>query len=193
MKQLKAELKNCQELLAESCKQISSQTAEILTQKSIAELVVSGSQDDDRNEQIKCISCDFNARNKHLLNQHMNIQHKSETKSVCNACSKDFVSNEELELHMVADHSGDIDCSKCNKMFRTEQDVYDHSNSSCSEIIGLNKCHKCKRDVISKSALKKHVQSCQGKKDLKLCKNGDQCRYYRASRCSFLHPQKEQR
>ena len=139
---LKAELKNCQEQLAESCKKVSSQTAEIITQKSSAQLIVNGSQDDDRDEQIKCISCDFNARNKHLLNQHMNIQHKSETKSVCNACSKDYVSNEELELHMVADHSGDIDCSKCNKMFRTEQDVYDHSNSSCSEIIGPNTCHK---------------------------------------------------
>ena len=44
---------------------------------------------------------------------------------------------------------------------------------------------------MSRSVLKKHMQTCQGKKEKhkELCKNGATCRFLRNNRCSFSHPQ----
>ena len=90
---------------------------------------------------------------------------------------------------MVNEHSEEADCSICNAFFKKEEDVLRHSNI-CSGVIPPNTCDKCKRDVISRAALKKHMPGCQGKKQREDCKNGELCRYHKANRCLFFHPSK---
>ena len=89
---------------------------------------------------------------------------------------------------MVENHSGDVDCNKCKAVFKKEQDVFDHAND-CTEILQLNSCDHCKREAISKLALKKHMKVCKQKKLNILCRNGQSCPYFKANRCSFSHPE----
>ena len=58
-KQLRTELKKCQDLLEQSQKKVSTLNLELATKISLAEF----DETNDANQKIKCISCDFNARN----------------------------------------------------------------------------------------------------------------------------------
>ena len=109
----------------------------------------------------------------------------------CNACNKVFNDNDELEIHMAEQHTDQADCARCNAFFKSEEDVMRHANK-CSEVLSLNICNKCDREVISKAAHKKHMQTCKGKKQPALCRNGEACRYHKANKCDFLHPVKNQ-
>ena len=90
---------------------------------------------------------------------------------------------------MVDEHAEEADCSICNAFFKKEDDVLTHSNI-CNDVIPPNTCDKCKRDVISRAALKKHMPGCQGEKKREDCKNGESCRYHKANRCLFFNPSK---
>ena len=179
----KTELKKCQEMLAESCKKVSAQTATIDTLESSAEVT-----DDDGNQKIKCYSCDFNARNAGMLEVHKKAEHSSASEFKCNVCNQEYPNQDNLEVHMAVNHTGDVDCAKCKAVFRKEQDVFDHAND-CTEVLQVNKCNICDREVISKAALKKHSKSCHPKKLNVLCRNGSSCSYLKANRCSFSHPE----
>ena len=144
---------------------------ELATKVSLEEQV----EVNDSNQNIKCISCDFNARNTHLLEKHMENEHQAISDNVCNPCNQIFKTNEELEIHLASEHTGEIDCSTCKAVFKTEADVLDHSNN-CSEVISPNICTKCERELVSKAFLKKHMKGCkEKKKQLELCRNGEQC------------------
>ena len=148
---LQADLKKCQEMLANSSKKVAAQTAVIDTQKSSDELT-----NNDGNQKIKCGSCDFNARHPEMLEVHMKAEHLNVSQVNCKVCSKGYPNQDNLEVHMAETHTGDIDCGKCKAVFRKEQDVFDHAND-CTEILPINTCDYCKREVISKSALTKHM------------------------------------
>ena len=187
-KHLKSELKKCQEMLAQSRKKVSTLTAQLNTSASISE-VVETLNSDDEDLKIKCDTCGWEARNSAIMEAHMNIKHNKEAASVehiCNACNKKFTGNDELEVHMTVEHEDEADCSKCNAFFKKEADVYKHAGE-CDEIIPLNTCDKCEREVISKAALKKHMLTCKGKKQVPNCKNGSSCRWHKANRCLFVH------
>ena len=185
---LKKELKICQGLLAECQKRVTTMTAETATRADMDAVTDEG----DKNHKIKCNHCNFIARNKHILEEHVRIKHGRSADSIrCTACDKVFSSNDDLEVHLVQVHTEEVDCSRCNAIFMNESDVYKHSNE-CSEVIGPNTCNKCERDVISRAALKKHERSCRVEKQIALCRNGESCRYYKANRCSFFHPEKRQ-
>ena len=180
--ELKKELKKCQDLLAIAQRKVTTLAVERTTEESLS----AAAEDGGGNEQVKCTTCDFSSRNKVLFDSHMQIQHGPKTRHVCNACNKKCSTNDELELHLVEKHQDEIDCLKCNAVFKTEDDVYQHT-ADCNELIPYNTCDKCKKNVISKSALKKHNKSCKGIVPSDICRNGDQCRWFRNNRCSFVH------
>ena len=179
----KKEIKHCLDMLEESNSKVATLTAELATKSSMEEV----SNDEDRHEQRKCDHCDFNSRNEALFEAHMKFRHRPTTQNVCNACDMICSTNDELELHLVEEHEDEIDCVKCNAVFKKEADVYNRSNSACSEIIPLNTCNKCERDIVSKAALNRHVKSCKGKKQTDMCRNGDNCSWYRYNKCKFVH------
>ena len=186
-KHLKSELKKSQEMLAESRKKVSTLAAQLNTTASMEE--VGATLSDDEDHKIKCTNCGWEARNSAIMEAHVNVKHNKEAvfvEQTCNACNKTFTSNDELEVHMTAEHEDEADCSKCNAFFKKEADVYKHAGE-CDEILPLNKCDKCEREVISKAALKKHIPTCKGKKQMPNCKNGSSCRWYKANRCLFVH------
>ena len=80
---------------------------------------------------------------------------------------------------------------KCNAFFKKESDYYEHA-SNCSGMVQINICDKCEREVVSKAALKKHRKGCHGNNRKEACRNGEQCRFYKAKRCSFFHPPQHQ-
>ena len=178
---LKKELKECQEIMAECQKKVSSLTVELATKNS--------NEDDDSNQNIKCPCCDMRARNMGTLEAHVKIMH-AKVQIKCKICNNLFDKEDNLKLHLVQEHKDEIDCIKCMSVFRKEAEVYSHSNN-CSSIISLNICHKCEKNVVSRSALKKHKESCQGKKKKSQvpCRNGISCRFLRSNKCSFAHPQ----
>ena len=173
--ELKKELKKCQDLLAECQKKVTTMTFETATRADMNAVADEG----DKNHKVKCNQCNFIARNKHILEEHVKIKHGDGQR--CNACNKNFSSNDDLEGHLVEVHTEEVDCSKCNAIFMKESDVYMHSNN-CSEVIDLNMCNKCGKEVISRAALKKHQSSCKGEEQTVLCRNGKSCRYYKANR-----------
>ena len=185
--EIKKELKKCQDMLAESQRKVTTLTVEKTTRVSMAESAEEG----DINHHIKCNHCELVFRNQAVLEEHIKINHLTTVSQRCNACNKVFNDNNDLEIHMVDQHSEEADCSLCNAFFKKEEDVMMHSNN-CSEVIGLNTCNKCEKNVISKAALKKHMPGCQGKKQREACRNGEFCRYHKANRCLFFHPIKRQ-
>ena len=184
----KKEMKECIDLLEKSNRKVTTLTEELATKNNMAEVT----EDEDRNEHLKCDKCDFNSRNKVLFDAHITFKHGPTSINVCNACNLICSTNDELELHFVEEHQDEVNCLKCNAVFKMEQDVYDHSNSSCSEIIPLNTCDKCERDIVSKAFLKKHVKTCKGKKQTEKCRNGNTCSWLRNGRCKFFHPNQKQ-
>ena len=185
--EIKKELKKCQDMLAESQRKVTTLTVEKTTRVSMAESAEEG----DRNHHIKCNHCELVFRNQAVIKEHIKINHLTTVSQRCNACNKVFNDNNDLEIHMVDQHSEEADCSLCNAFFKKEEDVMMHSNN-CSEVIGLNTCNKCEKNVISKAALKNHMPGCQGKKQREACRNGEFCRYHKANRCLFFHPIKRQ-
>ena len=171
----KKEMKKCIDMLAESNEKIVTLTTELATKNSMERI----NEDDDGDQQIKCDKCDFNSRNSALFDAHLKFKHGPTNRHVCTACDMICKNNDDLELHLVKEHQDEVDCLKCNAVFRKEADVYAHSNTSCGEIIPLNTCNKCNKDIVSKVALKKHTQSCKGKKKIPVCDNGDHCRWYK--------------
>ena len=75
----------------------------------------------------------------------------------CNACSTNFSSNKDLEMHMEREH--EVDCSSCQATFKPQDDVYKHANE-CHVIIGPHMCHKCNMELVSKAGLNKHIERC---------------------------------
>lgn len=171
-------------MLADKSKTVEVQSAVMNTQKSSVELT-----DDDGDQKIKCTSCSFNARNPGMLEVHMEAEHATDSELKCNVCDQIFPNQDNLKTHMDENHSSEVDCEKCKAVFRKEQDVFDHANV-CNEILQVNFCDICKREVISKAALRKHVKTCKQKKVNQnvLCRNGESCSYLKANRCSFSHP-----
>ena len=109
---LKTELRKSNNMLAEQLKKVSALKVELETREGIAEIY-------DSNQEIKCGSCSFNARNPGLLKDHMEIEHTFivRTDHICQACSKKFKNNDDLELPVVEEHEDEADCSKCNAFF----------------------------------------------------------------------------
>ena len=179
----KKEKKKCLDMLTESNAKIATLSTELATKNSIEEI----SEDNVGTQQFKYDNCDFNSSNSILIDAYLKFKHGSTNCHVCTACDMICSTNVELELHLVKEHEEEIDCFKCNAVFRKEADVYTHSNTSCGEIIPLNTCNKCDKDVVSKAALKKHMKSCKGKKQIPECENGVHCRWYKNNRCKFIH------
>ena len=169
-------------MLADASKKVLAQASVINTQTSIGEVI-----DNDGDMQIKCATCDFNARSRGMLEVHMKAEHSTVIEFKCKVCSKICPNQDNLEVHMAEKHTGEIDCKKCMAVFRKEQDVYDHSNV-CNEILQINQCTFCNKEVISKTALRKHLKSCQQKKVDVLCRNGELGSFFKANRCNFFHP-----
>ena len=176
-------MKKCLDMLAESNAKIVTLSTELATKNSIDEI----NEDNVRTQPFKCDKCDFDSMNSVMIDAHLKFKHGPSNRHVCTACDMICSTNDELELHLVEEHEDDIDCLKCNAVFRKEADVYAHSNTSCGEIIPLNICNKCEKDVVSKAALKKHMKSCKGKKQIPECENGVHCRWYKNNRCKFIH------
>ena len=185
--EIKKDLKKCQDMLSESQRKVATLTVEKNTRVSMAEAAEEG----DINHRIKCNHCELFFRNQAVLEEHIKINHLTTVSQRCNACSKVFKNNNELEIHLVDQHSEEADCSLCNSFFKKEEDVMMHANN-CSAVLEPNTCNKCERVVISKAALKKHMPGCQGVKQREACRNGESCRYHKANRCLFFHPNKRQ-
>ena len=169
-------------MLAKQLKKVSALRSEQDTQESLAEV-------NDSNHKIKCNDCNLTFRNSELLRVHVEMEHNTKTTTseyIRQACSQKFKNKEDLELHLVEEHEDEADCGKCNAFFRKESEVFEHSN----KFSGIIQINVCEREIRSKAALKKHIKSCQGKKKMALCRNGDQCRYHKANRCMFDHSSK---
>ena len=182
--QLKQDLKQSNDMLADQLKKVSALTRELNTQKNLEEV-------NDSNQNIKCNHCERTFRNSEIVEKHVEMEHISEAKHKCQACNQKFKSNDELELHMVEEHEEEADCMKCNAFFKTQNDYYKHA-SSCSGVIQINLCDKCEKEIIRKAALKKHRKGCHGKTGVEACRNGEQCHYHKENRCNFPHPQLSQ-
>ena len=186
--QLKKELKENQDALAESQKKVSTLEIKLSSQASVEKI----NDQEDLNQNIVCQSCDYVARNQGDLESHVKIVHKK-TQNRCTACNKVFRNSNDLEKHIQNEHNDDVDCVKCKAVFRTEADALSHANN-CNEVIPLNFCQHCKKDIVRRAALKKHTKSCHAKQNNKaLCRNGDSCHYLRNKRCSYDHPQQQDR
>ena len=60
--------------------------------------------------------------------QYLNHSKEAETvEQIYNACNKKFTSNDQLEVHMTAEHEDEADCSKCKASFKKEANVYKHA------------------------------------------------------------------
>ena len=118
-------------------------TAETATRLALDEVTGRG----DETHKINCNHCKFNARNEHILEEHIIIKHgRADDGPRCNACNHVFNNNDDLEVHLVEQHTEEVDCLRCNAIFVKESDVYMHSNN-CSGVIGPNTCNKCERNV----------------------------------------------
>ena len=105
----------------------------------------------------------------------------------------------------------ELDCEVCQTIFNTPNDVYSHANR-CNNSVGPKICKKCKRELVSKSALNKHEKVCHGPEGQSIatvvssgsggqapststwqnvtipkCTNGDNCPFQRQGRCKFQH------
>ena len=145
--QLKLELRQSNDMLAEQLKKVSALTIELETEKNMEEV-------NDSNQKIKCNHCELTFRNSDIVDKHIEIEHNRTVKHTCQACNQKFKSNDDLELHMVEEHEEEADCMKCNAFFKTQSDYYKHSNK-CGAVIQINTCEKCEREILSKAALKK--------------------------------------
>ena len=174
--------------MSECQKKVTTCTAETATRLTRDELTGRG----DENHKIKCNHYEFNARNKHIFEEHIKIKHgRAEDGPRCNACKQVFNNNDNLKVNLVEQHTEEVDCSRCNAIFVKESDVYMHSNN-CSGIISPNTCNKCEMNVVSRAALNKHESTCKGKEQLALYRNGDSCCFYKANKCNFFHPERRQ-
>ena len=79
-KQLKGELKNCQEMLAESRKKVSTLTAQLNTTASMSEIGETINSDDE-DHKIKCNTCGWEARNSAIMEAHENFNHSKGSSS----------------------------------------------------------------------------------------------------------------
>ena len=124
----------------------------------------------------------------------INDTEESNDTNRCNACSINFSSNQNLEMHMEKEHHHD--CSSCQKTFKTQDDVYKHANK-CHVINGPYMCNKCNRELVSKAGLAKHIERCKGEENLEeeyneACTNGPDCKFKRQNRCLYRHDESDE-
>ena len=185
LSQLRKELKDYQNALAESQEKVSTLEIKLSSQASVEQI----SNQEDPNPETTCQKCDYAARNQDDLKSHMNIVHKK-AEHCCTACNKAFRNGMNVEKHIESEHNNNVDCVKCKAVFKSEADVTSHANN-CDEIIPLNICKHCQGDIVTRAALKKHENSCHGKKKYVPCRNGDSCSWFKNNKCYYSHSQQK--
>ena len=142
----------------------------------------------------KCDQCNYENKNRVLMQAHKLKRHKEEDHFKCRMCAVIYPTKVSFEKHM-KQHKAELDvgrtsqcplnvysfiCKPCDLSFKTHDDLMDH--------MCLVHLPKRNEKVQHASTQEKPAQTSRPP----LCKNGPQCRFHREFRCSFFHPQPPQ-
>ena len=137
-------------------------------------------------EDSKCDKCNFKSKNRVLLDEHKEKNHKEIKCSNCDVISPNMESYRKhgQQQHNYPGFALNFKCTPCKEAFTTNDDLMDH----------LSKVHltKSQREGHGLSKYGGDQNSSQNDWRQPLCRNGNRCFYHRQNRCNFFHHQAPQ-
>ena len=134
-------------------------------------------------EESKCEKCSFVSKNRVLLEEHREKQHKGIN---CTRCGEVLPDMESLKKHGEQKHSYpgyalNFKCTPCKENFMSDDDLMEHMHQ-----VHLTKAQREGQGLYKYPGYKS--RSSQESRP-PLCRNGPQCYYHRHNRCNFFHHQ----
>ena len=137
-------------------------------------------------EDRKCDKCNFSTKNRVLLQEHKDKNHKGYKCTRCEVVSPDL---ESLKSHGEKQHNYpgyglNFQCTPCKVNFSTDDDLMEH----------MHQVHltKAQREGHGLSKYMGNQNKSQNEWRPAPCRNGPQCFYHRQGRCNYFHPQAPQ-
>ena len=106
---------------------------------------------------FNCHLCDYNAKLKGDLNQHVKEVHLKIRDHVCNLCNYKASRKSRLELHIKAVHNCTHECDQCDYKAAQKITLTRHIESAHKKIRPFS-CHLCDYKASRKDHLKRHIK-----------------------------------
>ena len=142
-------------------------------------------------EHFKCCDCDFQANNKHILTNHINLKHHNKDNQLgdtlcCEKCNNQFSDKWNLNNHLRDNHNIKKGICKLYQQKRcsfSSKGCWNSHDESSNEIqksdrTGQNKCYTCHMDFSSKTGMMKH-------RKLKHMEEVSECLKFQNGDCGF--------